>query len=225
MIQPSNQLDVYLEIGKKRTFAGVIKWPGWCRSGRDEEAALQALLDYGPRYQRVLQTTSLAFQPPVDVSAFSIIERLEGDATTDFGAPGAIPAADQEQFGNAERRRTQTVLEACWQTFDAAVKMATGKELRKGPRGGGRDLDKMIQHVADVEIAYLRQLGRKYKKGTNEEPDAIRQAVLEALVAAADGEIPARGPRGGVRWPPRYFVRRLAWHVLDHAWEIEDRII
>jgi hypothetical protein len=26
------------------------------------------------------------------------------------------------------------------------------------------------------------------------------------------------------RWPPRYVVRRAAWHVLDHAWEIEDRI-
>ncbi len=22
----------------------------------------------------------------------------------------------------------------------------------------------------------------------------------------------------------RYFVRRTAWHVLDHLWEIEDRL-
>ena len=40
MAQASNSIDVYLEIGKKRTFAGAIDWPGWCRSGRDEGAAL-----------------------------------------------------------------------------------------------------------------------------------------------------------------------------------------
>ena len=34
---------------------------------------------------------------------------------------------------------------------------------------------------------------------------------------------PPPGPRGGKRWLPRYFVRRVGWHVLDHALEIEDR--
>jgi hypothetical protein len=38
------------------------------------------------------------------------------------------------------------------------------------------------------------------------------------------GELAERGPRGGIRWPARYYVRRAAWHVLDHAWEIEDRL-
>ena len=51
----------------------------------------------------------------------------------------------------------------------------------------------------------------------------LRDAVLAGLAAAARSEIPARGPRGGLRWRPRYFVRRVAWHLLDHAWEIEDR--
>ena len=59
----------------------------------------------------------------------------------------------------------------------------------------------------------------------DEELDRTRQAVLDALAAAAHGEVPARGPRGGVIWTPRYFVRRVAWHVLDHAWEIEDRVV
>jgi hypothetical protein len=37
-------------------------------------------------------------------------------------------------------------------------------------------------------------------------------------------EIPDRGPRGGRVWAPRHFVCRVAWHVLDHAWKIEDRL-
>jgi hypothetical protein len=48
--------------------------------------------------------------------------------------------------------------------------------------------------------------------------------MLDGLTAAAQGKIPAQGPRGGKRWSPRYFVRRVAWHVLDHAWELEDRL-
>ena len=231
-MRTSDQFDAYLEIGKRRTFAGATNWPGWCRSGRDEEAALQALLDYGPRYAHVLRSTSLEFRAPGDLSAFSVVERLEGDATTDYGAPGAIPSADAEGLGDAELRRLQTVLEASWQTFDAAVKAAEGKELRKGPRGGGRDLTAIIQHVVDADAAYLGRLGQKYKTGATaageeaaaDELDGVRQAILDALVAGARGEIPAKGPRGGVRWPARYFARRVTWHVLDHAWEIEDRI-
>jgi hypothetical protein len=47
--------------------------------------------------------------------------------------------------------------------------------------------------------------------------------VVEALTAAVEHGVEERGPRGGKRWLPRYFVRRVAWHALDHAWEIEDR--
>jgi hypothetical protein len=113
------------------------------------------------------------------------------------------------------------VLQACWRTFDAAVQAATGKALSKGPRGGGRDLEKIIQHVRDVDASYLASLGGKLKLSDEDEPQAlahIRRAILTTLIAAARGEVPARGPRGGVRWTPRYFVRRLAWHELDHAW-------
>ncbi len=49
--------------------------------------------------------------------------------------------------------------------------------------------------------------------------------MLAGLGAGARGEIPERGSRGGTLWTPRYFVRRVAWHTLDHAWELEDRIV
>jgi len=68
MPRSNTTIDVYLEIGSKRTFAGVVEWPGWCRSGRDEQAALQALVDYARRYGRVAHAAGLRFQAPADTS-------------------------------------------------------------------------------------------------------------------------------------------------------------
>ena len=221
-------MDVYLEIGAKRTFAGVLDWPGWCRSGRDQESALQALIDYAPRYARALSSAKLGFKAPSNVSEFSIVERLKGDTTTDFGSPGIPPAFDASPVDDMELQRLQSLLKACWRTLDAATEAASGKTLRLGARGGGRDLKKIVHHVLEAEHAYVTRLGWKHRLGTAEDwsqqPNKARQEALEAFVASAHGELPARGPRGGVHWMPRYFVRRAAWHILDHAWEIEDRI-
>lgn len=229
MAQAASEVEVYLEVGKKRTFAAALGWPGWCRRGRDEESALQALLDYGPRYARVLNRTQIEFQAPRDTSAFMIIERVAGNTTTDFGAPNVALARDTEPVEQDELERWQVVLQACWLAFDEAVREASGKTLSKGPRGGGRDLEQITAHVYDVDVSYLKSLGGKLKlpERAEEEPGVvpaqIRQAILTTLSAAVQGELPERGPRGGVRWTPRYFVRRLAWHELDHTWEIQDR--
>lgn len=225
-----DKIDVYLEIGAKRTFAGALDWPGWCRRGRDEESALQALADYGSRYAAALRRAGVDFRPPDDPAVFTVVERLEGDATTDFGAPGAFPSADAREnaVGDAELARFADILRGCWAAFDAAAEAAEGVELRKGPRGGGRDLDKMIAHVLGADAAYLRTLGWKYEvddaADVAERLSVTRAAMLDGLGAAARGELPTEGPRGGVRWSARYFVRHAAWHTLDHAWEIEDRI-
>jgi hypothetical protein len=45
-----------------------------------------------------------------------------------------------------------------------------------------------------------------------------RELIVAALRGASDGS-PLR-PKG---WPPRYAAARIAWHALDHAWEIQDR--
>jgi hypothetical protein len=229
MARSLKKIDVYLEIGKKRTFAGAIDWPGWCRSGRDESEALQALLDYGPRYARVLRTARLGYKAPTDVSAFVVTERLKGNTTTDFGAPALAPSRDTKPFKSMELRYFQRILRACWRTFDANIKAATGKALRSGPRGGGRQLEGIIGHVLGSDAGYLNAVGWKFQQDDEEDLEhqleQTRQATLSALTASARGEIPAKGPRGGVRWHPRYFVRRIAWHVLDHAWEIEDRVL
>ena len=87
------KIPTYLEFGAKRTFAGAVEWPGWCRSGRDEPAALEVLYDSAPRYAKVLRGTRLGFEAPDGASAIRVVERLEGDATTDFGAsnPSRVP--------------------------------------------------------------------------------------------------------------------------------------
>ena len=220
-------VDVYLEIGRTRTFAAALDWPGWCRSGGDEASALQALYEYGPRYAHVLQPSRLGYRNPASPSAFVVVGRQTGNATTDFGAPNLTWPDETRPVEADELKRMGAVLQACWLAFDAAVQAAAGKTLRKGPRGGGRDLSRIAEHVHGADLGYLTSLGGKLKQVDQEDSGQLleqsRQAILTTLAAAARGETPKHGPRGGVRWTPRYFVRRLAWHVLDHAWEIEDR--
>ncbi len=227
MASAGKPIVVYVETGKSKTFAAALDWPGWSRSGRDEASALQTLFDYGPRYARALKGTRLGFSVLADVSAFHVTERVDGNATTDFGAPNIDLSGDAAPVEPVELKRWQTILRACWHTFDATVEAAAGNTLRKGPRGGGRDLEKIIEHVRDVNASYLSSLGGSFKRSAGDNPAEvvaqIREAILTTLAAAVNGEIPAHGPRGGLRWTPRYFVRRLAWHELDHAWEIEDR--
>lgn len=228
MEETPGQVDVYLEVGEKRTFAGAIEWPGWCRSGKDETSALRALLESGHRYARVVGSRQLAFSPPAEISSLVVVERLEGGSGTDFGAPGAVPSSDGRPVEPQDLKRLLSVLESCWQAFDAAVEAAAGRELRKGPRGGGRDTESIVDHVLGAHLAYLSRLGWSYRQDDqvdiSETMVQIRQETIRAIEASLEGTIPAVGPRGGARWSARYFVRRAAWHVLDHAWEIEDRV-
>jgi hypothetical protein len=227
MAQSSNTIDVYLEIGKKRTFAGAIEWPGWCRMGRDEATALDALFEAGPRYARILRPARLRFQTPHDLSAFVVVERLQGNTTTDFGAPDQAPSSDAHPIDDTALQRLQAILKAGWRALDRAVESAQGKTLRAGPRGGGRTVDEILEHVRGAELGYLASLGGKVPTTKAHQPSQAetRQAILETLLASAHGEIAERGPRGGKRWRPHYFVRRTAWHMLDHIWELEDRIM
>jgi hypothetical protein len=210
---------VYLEVGGKRAFAAAFDWPGWCRAGKNEEQALAALLAAAPRYAPVAAAAGLAFPERHD---FEVLERLPGTATTDFGAPGVVPARDSAApLGADEAERLAALLVASWEYLDRVVAGAPAT-LRKGPRGGGRDRDKIVAHVLGAESGYARVLaGIKLPEPAPQDLAAVaalRDAILEALRRPSDGQ-PLR-PKG---WPQRYAARRLAWHALDHAWEIQDR--
>lgn len=219
----STTIPVYFEIGSKRTFASAADWPGWSRSGRDEASALQALLDYGPRYAAAIRSARLGFDAPVKASELKVVDRLKGDTTTDFGTPGRVPEEDTAAVREEELRRLEKILKACWRTFDAVVESAKGKALSTGPRGGGRDLAKIVNHVLEAQHAYVRKLGWAVAPDWSTSDEAWKD-TSKGLTASAHGELPTHGPRGGAYWPARYFVRRAAWHLLDHAWEIEDRL-
>ena len=205
------ETPVYLELGKKRMFACAFDWPGWCRSGKTEDEAVVRLAEYAPRYAVVAAEAGLALSPDV-VEALVVVERVPGSATTDFGAPGVPAERDAEPASPADARRLVALGDV--------VKQAPA-ELAKGPRGGGRNRDKVLQHVLGAETAYARQLGVRQREPKAEDGVAVaalREAVRDALLEShAVASIPAAG------WPPRYAARRIAWHVLDHAWEIEDR--
>ncbi|TMB95877.1 MAG: hypothetical protein E6J40_10905 [Chloroflexi bacterium] len=211
-------IPVYLEVGTKRIFASALDWPGWTRAGKDEKAALETLAAYAPRYIKVSRAARIAFpdgEPP-----FKIVERVKGNATTDFGAPGIQASTDTKPLAAKEAERICALVTASWKVFDAVVAKAPA-ELRKGPRGGGRDRDKIADHVIDAESAYVSKLGLKLKTPRRDDPSAVREwrkAIIDAIRASAGGPQSVEK-----RWPPRYVVRRMAWHLLDHAWEIEDR--
>ena len=222
------KVRVYLEVASRRTFAAALDWPGWARSGREPQAALAALAEYGARYARAVRPARLGFATPGGASSFIIIERLKGDATTDFGAPGAIPALDGEPLLGKDVERQVALLRAAWAALDGAVAAAGGKGLSTGPRGGGRGLTQIVQHALDADQAYLRSLGWKVTDLPDNPLKAMARLRLEveaAVVASTRGEIAPIGPRGGRRWSARTFIRRAAWHALDHAWEIEDRVL
>ncbi len=227
MAQSNKRVNVYLEIGKTKTIAAAIDWPGWCRIARNEDEALQAMYSYGPRYAKLMKQAKLPFTLPKEVSVFQVIEQIKGNATTDFGAPALSLERDTTKLTKRDLKRYEAILQATWHAFDQAVKSATGATLRKGPRGGGRDLDKIVQHLLDVDVAYLKNFSGIAVEGSASRVDIyktnIRNAISESLALAVEGKLATHGPRGGQRWPAHYFVRRLVWHELDHVWEIEDR--
>ena len=197
-------VHVAVEIGQKKTFASALDWPGWARSGKDEAAAIETLLDYAERYRVVTDRAGIEFEP----GQIDVVERLAGSASTDFGAPGAIAERELRPVSAPEAERMASLVVAAWDVFDDVVSGAPAA-LRKGPRGGGRDRDKMVEHVVDAEQSYARKLGLDKPK---QRPD-LRGDIVAAI----------RGRASETAWPVRYAARRIAWHVLDHAWEIEDR--
>jgi hypothetical protein len=215
---------VYLEVGTKRVFAGALEWPGWTRSGRDEEGALEALVAYGPRYRKALGAMGRGFDPPRDSEELELAERVKGNASTDFGVPGTAPAADRRTLAGTALDRQAELLEAAWKAFDRAANRARGKELRKGPRGGGRTLDAIVAHVLEAERAYMSNIGGSVGSAfARDAMSTVRDAFRSALSDRSRGIPAPPSRRRSPLWTPRYAIRRSAWHALDHAWEIEDR--
>jgi len=213
----ADRLTVALESAPKKTFATALDWPGWSRSAKTDELAIERLLDYAPRYAPIARAAGIAF--PVSFEA-DVVERSDGGSGTEFGVPSRTHDADTRPVDAAEAKRLAAIVQAAWANFEAVAAKAPA-ELRKGPRGGGRDRDKMVGHVNESDWYYARELGLRLRQpDPTDRPAmaAMRADVLAILRQPSDG-----GPLAGRRWTQRYAARRIAWHALDHAWEMEDR--
>ncbi len=220
---PSRRIPVCLEATPKQAVASALDWPGWCRAGRDESAALAALASYAGRYAPVAAHAGVSFPATV---AFEVAERVPGGPATAFAAPECrrpfpqvTAEADRASLAPAAARLAGLVT-AAWAAFEQ-IAAASPAELRKGPRGGGRDRDQIIGHVICADTAYARKLGIKRKQPATGDIAAIGE--LRAAIAAVVGTPTGGSPVLPSGWTTRYAARRIAWHVLEHAWEMQDR--
>jgi hypothetical protein len=221
---PPRRIAVCLEVTPKQAVASALEWPGWCRAGRDEEAALEALASYAGRYAPVAKQAGVSFPAAV---AFDVVERVPGGPATAFAAPECrrpfpqiTAGAERASLTLAAARRLAGLVTAAWAAFDQ-IAAASPAELRKGPRGGGRDRDQLIGHVIGADTVYARKLGIRLKRPATADTAAIgelRAAIVAAVGAPSDGSPVMPGG-----WTTRYAARRIAWHVLEHAWEMQDR--
>jgi hypothetical protein len=215
-VSSASQIDVFIESGRQRVFASALDWPGWARREKTEGLAVAALADYLPRYSVIVKLAGL---PPVR-GELAITERHAGLAkNADFGALGEIAPSESAPLTAEAGARLAALLEAAWAAFDETA-WAAPAQLRKGARGGGRDTAQIADHVSEAEAMYARKMGLPRDKAAAAGPDAtaaLRQRISAAIRAPGSVETPPKG------WPVRYAVRRMAWHVLDHLWEIEDK--
>jgi len=215
----SERIRVIAEWTEKKAFATAADWPGWSRGARTEAEALASLAAYAQRYAPVARAAGLEL-PPMDAGGGSleIVDRIEGSSGTSFGVPSHVAPSDREPLGAADADRRARLVEAAWATFERIARGAPA-ELRKGPRGGGRDTMQIVAHVEEADRAYAAEMGIPVElRGTRADLATARAAILDVLRRPTDGT-----PLGGRRWTTRYAAARVAWHAIDHAWEIEDR--
>ena len=218
----TDPVRVMLEHGKaKRVVACAFDWPGWDRSARVGHDVLPVLEAYRARYALVAQRAGYGalFAAAGDLE---VVEEKPGIGMTDYyGVSGVAATPETAPMTDDECARKVALLRAAWATFDNAAASAPA-ELRKGPRGGGRELHDVVRHVNVAEISeFAPKVGVKVPLETWEDRDALlayREAVAEGIL-----DHHARG-ESARSWALQFLVRRLAWHMLDHAWEIEDRI-
>ena len=214
----ANPLRVALEIGPKgkKVVAVAQDWPGLSRGAANEDLAIQRLGTYFLRYANIADRAGLPFAP----DGFEVTERYAGTGSTDFwGISFAFSEFDRQTQTAEELERELSLMRACWAEFDD-VRRRVSAEMLKGPRGGGRDRDRIVQHTISVEHDWKpRAAGeaREVPPSTDEEIEQHRASYCAAIRG-----LHAEGRMAG-KWPLRFLVRHTAFHTMDHAWEMEDK--
>ena len=217
----ANPVRVTLEIGPKgkRVVAVAPDWPGLERGATTGEAASARLLSYVPRYATIAKLAGMeaAFANPTGID---VVEQYEGTGSTDFwGISFAFSSIDQQAMSDEALERELTLMRACWAFFDE-VRARVSAEMQRGPRGGGRDRDRIVRHVVATELDWTKKLSVPAPLDAMQTDEGLkthRDAYCDTIRSLHSQGMPAR------TWPLRYLIRHTAYHTLDHAWEMEDK--
>jgi hypothetical protein len=220
----TKRMRVMLEIGPKgkRVAAVAPDWPGLERGAKSEEEAIERLRTYMPRYSQVAKLAGMNAEFDA-IQNIDVIEQYPGTGSTDFwGISFAFSSIDKADIASDELDRELMLMQACWAFFDD-VRRRVSAELQKGPRGGGRDRDRIVRHTFAAEQDWAKGVGVQTPDDailTDEGLKAYRVAYCQAI-----RDYHSQGKWAGkmAKWPLRFLIRHTAYHTLDHAWEMEDK--
>lgn len=220
----TNQMRVTLEIGPKgkKVVAVAPDWPGLERGAKTAEAAIERLRAYCLRYAQVAKLAEMTTEFDT-ITNVDVVEHYPGTGSTDFwGISFAFSSIDKQDLSGDELERELMLMQACWAFFDD-VRSRVSAEMQKGPRGGGRDRDQIVRHTLSVEQDWAGGVGVPVPDDamlTGKALTAYRDAYCQGI-----REYHAQGKWAGNRakWPLRFLIRHTAFHIMDHAWEMEDK--
>jgi hypothetical protein len=211
-----------IELGPKgkKSVAYAIDWPGWSRGAKTADQAIGVLEAYRRRYRPIAQIAGFGAEFD-DAGPLIEADRYTGTGSTDFwGISFAASPEEREGMSEQQLERRLALLQAAWAFFDQAAKRVS-PELKKGPRGGGRDRDQIINHTLGWERTGLAvKVGIEYPEGVLLDPDVLRQYREDYIEALREHH--AKGQKARM-WELSYLIRHSAFHMLDHAWEMEDK--
>ena len=207
---------------EKRSVAFALDWPGWNRGAKSADLAVETLESYRERYRPITDLAGMAREFDA-AGPLEIVEDRVGPGSVDFwGISFSASSTEHGPLSDAEFDRKIKLLRACWTFFDG-VAARVSPEMRKGPRGGGRDRDRIIRHTIRTESEdFAKQVGLRIPEGAALTPEGLRQhreTYVAAMRAYNAGEVTKRMRS----WTLPFLIRHSAFHTLDHAWEMEDK--
>jgi hypothetical protein len=206
----------------KKVAAFAIDWPGWSRGAKEPGAAVDLLERYRDRYRPIAALAGLGSEFDA-AGPLKLVEDHVGVGSTDFWGISFAPSSfEQEPMGDDEIDWKLALLQASWRYFDD-VAVRVSSELRPGPRGGGRTRDEIVRHALGWERADLaKRVGVVVDPIVPPTPDGFSSHRDEFVAALRTYNADGRMARGR-NWTIGLLLRHAAYHVLDHAWEMEDR--
>ena len=205
----------------KKSVAFSLDWPGWSRGAKSAELALETLEAYRERYRPIADLAGMASEFDA-AGPLEIVEDRVGPGSVDFWGISFSPSSTEHgPLGDGEFDRKIKLLRASWAYFDS-VAARVSEEMRKGPRGGGRDRTRIIRHTIRTESEdFAKQVGLRIPEEAALTPEGLRQhreTYVEAM-RAYDAGVGKRMKS----WTVPFLIRHSAFHTLDHAWEMEDK--